>query len=201
MLLVGLTGGIGSGKTTVAGMLADRGAVVIDADALARDAVEPGTPGHDAVVRRFGNGVVHPDGSLDRPELAAIVFTDEGARRDLEAIVHPEVRRGIAEIVAAHVGTDHVVVLDSPLLIETSANDDCDVVVVVAAQPQTQIGRIVARGMDEADARARLATQMPLADKAEVADVVLDNEGTVDELRDQVERLWVELRDRARSAG
>jgi dephospho-CoA kinase len=201
MLLVGLTGGIGSGKTTVAGMLADRGAVVIDADALARDAVEPGTRGHDAVVRRFGNGVVRPDGSLDRPELAAVVFADEGARRDLEAIVHPEVRRGIAEIVAAHVGTDHVVVLDSPLLIETGANDDCEVVVVVASQPQTQIARIVARGMDEADARARLATQMPLADKAEVADVVLDNEGTIDELRDQVERLWVELRDRARSAG
>jgi dephospho-CoA kinase len=200
MLLVGLTGGIGSGKTTVAGMLADRGAVVIDADALARDAVELGTAGYDAVVRRFGNGVVRPDGSLDRPALAAIVFADEKARRDLEAIVHPEVRRGIAEVVAAHVGTDHVVVLDSPLLIETGGHRACGVVVVVAAQPQTQIARIVARGMSEADARARLAAQMPLTDKADVADVVLDNEGTIDELGDQVERLWVDLRDRAGAA-
>jgi dephospho-CoA kinase len=201
MVLVGLTGGIGSGKTSVAGMLAERGAVVIDADVLARDAVELGTPGYEAVVRRFGDGVVRADRSLDRPALAAIVFSDEEARRDLEAIVHPEVGRAIAEVVAANVGTDHVVVLDSPLLIETGANRDCDVVIVVAAQPETQIARLVARGVDEADARARLATQMPLADKAALADVVLDNEGAIDELRDQVDRLWVELRDRAGSAG
>jgi dephospho-CoA kinase len=201
MLLVGLTGGIGSGKTTVARRLAERGAVVIDADALARDAVEQGTSGFDAVVRRFGPGVVGSDGSLDRPALASIVFVDDTARHELEAIVHPEVRRGIAEIVATNAGTDRVVVLDSPLLIETGAHRDCEVVVVVAAQLETQIARLVDRGMDEADARARLATQMPLADKAEVADVVLDNEGTLAELRDQVDRLWEELRARAGSVG
>ena len=197
MLLVGLTGGIGSGKTTVAGWLADRGAVVIDADALAKQAIEPGTPGFGAVVERFGDGVVRSDGSLDRAGLAAIVFDDDDARRDLEAIVHPEVRRGVAEVVAANTDSDHVVVLDSPLLIETGTNRDCETVIVVAAEPETQIARLTARGMDEADARARLAAQMPLADKAEVADVVLDNEGTLDELRDQVDRLWDELQARA----
>jgi dephospho-CoA kinase len=201
MLLVGLTGGIGSGKTTVARWLAERGAVVIDADALARDAVDPSTPGFDAVVARFGHGVVRADGSLDRRGLADVVFADDDARRDLESIVHPEVRRGIAEIVAANAGSDRVVLLDSPLLIETGAYRDCEVVVVVAAEPETQIARLVARGMDEADARARLAAQMPLSRKAEVADVVLDNEGSLDELRDQVDRLWDELASRADPAG
>jgi dephospho-CoA kinase len=197
MLLVGLTGGIGSGKSSVAALLASRGAVVMDADAFAREAVDAGTPGFDAVVDRFGPGVVAADGSLDRPALAAIVFRDEEARRDLEAIVHPDVRRRVAESVAAHAGTDSILVLDSPLLIETGAHRDCDVVVVVAAEPETQVRRVVGRRMDEPDARARLAAQMPLADKAEVADVVLDNEGTREELRAQVERLWEHLKVRA----
>ena len=197
MLFVGLTGGIGSGKSTAAGMLADRGAVVLDADALARAAIARGTPGFDRVVELFGPDVLAPDGDLDRARIAGIVFADEERRRALEAIVHPEVRRMIAEGVAAHAGTDDVVVLNSPLLIETGSDRDCDVVVVVSAGPETQIARSVRRGMDEADARARLAAQLPLERKAQQADVVLDNEGTAAELEAQVDRLWTDLRARA----
>ena len=192
MRFVGLTGGIGSGKSTVAEMLRARGAVVIDSDALAREVVEPGTLGFDAVQAAFGSEVV-TGGRLDRAALAAIVFADHDRRAALEAIVHPEVARRATEIVAQHVDTDDVVVLDSPLLIETGRHRDVELVIVVSAEPETQIGRLVARGMDEADARARLAAQMPLADKAEVADVVLDNEGTLEELEGQVDRLWSDL--------
>jgi dephospho-CoA kinase len=192
MRFVGLTGGIGSGKSTVAEMLRARGAVVIDSDVLAREVVEPGTPGFDAVRTAFGSDVVS-EGRLDRTTLAAIVFADPDRRAVLEAIVHPEVARRAAEIVAAHAGTDAVVVLDSPLLIETGRHRDVELVIVVSAEPETQIGRLVARGMDEADARARLAAQMPLAEKAEVADVVLDNEGSLEDLEGQVDRLWADL--------
>ena len=190
MLTIGLTGGIGSGKSTVARMLAERGAVVIDADALARDAVAPGTPGFAAVRERFGDQIVTAAGELDRAALASIVFSDDQARRDLEAIVHPEVRLRIAQVIADHAGTDDVIVLDSPLLIESGAHRDVAIVVVVSAQPQTQLDRLRGRGMDEADAKARLATQLPLEEKAALADVVLDNEGSVDELTTQVDRLW-----------
>jgi dephospho-CoA kinase len=195
MRFVGLTGGIGSGKSTVAAMLKARGAVVIDADALAREVVEPGTPGFDAVVERFGPEIVAPDGELDRAALAAIVFEDPERRAQLEAIVHPAVARRAGEIVAGHANTGDVVVLDSPLLIETGRHRDVELVIVVSSQPETQIRRLVARGMDEEDARARLAAQMPLAEKAEVADVVLDNEGSLDELEGQVDRLWADLSD------
>jgi dephospho-CoA kinase len=201
MLFVGLTGGIGSGKSTVATMLADRGAVVLDADAFARDAVERGTPGFDRVVKLFGPEVVTPGGDLDRARIADEVFADEDRRRALEAIVHPEVRRMVAEGMAADAGIDSVVVLNSPLLIETGSDRDCDLVVVVSAEPETQIRRLVARGMDEADARARQAAQLPLERKAELADVVLDNEGTTAELEAQVERLWEDLRSRAPAGG
>lgn len=197
MLLVGLTGGIGSGKSTAARMLAERGAVVLDADAFAREAIAPGTPGYDRVVDLFGPGFIGPDGSLDRARIAAEVFADADRRAALEAIVHPEVRRRIAEAVAAQVDRPDVVVLNSPLLIETGNDRDCEVVVVVAARTETQITRLVARGMDEADARARLAAQLPLEDKVERADVVLDNEGTPARLEEQVERLWDDLRARA----
>src|SRR5437867_2575969 len=172
MLLVGLTGGIGSGKSTVARMLGARGAAVLDSDRFARDAVEPGTPGFDRVVSAFGPEVVAPDGSLDRARLADIVFHDESRRRALEEIVHPEVRRMIAEGIARHTGTDHVVVVDSPLLIETGAQGMFDLVIVVTAHPETQIGRLVDRGMDGADARARLAAQMPMDEKAKLADIL-----------------------------
>lgn len=197
MLLVGLTGGIGSGKSTVGRMLAHRGASVLDADAFARDAIALGTPGFDRVVDLFGPEVIGPDGDLDRGRIASEVFADAERRRALEAIVHPEVRRLVAEGVSAHAGTSDVVVLNSPLLIETGSDRDCEVVVVVSARPETQIARSVARGMDEGDARARLAAQLPLADKVERADVVLDNEGTLDALEEQVARLWDDLSERA----
>ena len=200
MLLVGLTGGIGSGKSTVARMLASRGAVVLDSDGLARDAVEPGTAGYDAVVARFGPAVVTPDGSLDRATLASLVFAEETARADLEAIVHPEVRCSIADAVAAHADTGHVVVVDSPLLFEIGANEGFPVVVVVTASEATRIVRLVARGMRESDVRARMAAQMPLQDKAALADVVLDNDGDESALEDQVDRLWADLRERALSS-
>jgi dephospho-CoA kinase len=197
MLLVGLTGGIGAGKSTVARMLADRGAVVLDADEFARAAVGPDAPGYDQVVRRFGRDVVSSDGDLDRAKLASIVFHDPDALRDLEAIVHPEVRRMIEDGVAASIGTDRVVVLANPLLIEMGTHRDCDVVVVVSAAAETQIARSVARGMDEGDARARMANQLSLEDRAAHADVILDNEGAIAELERQVDRLWAELAAKA----
>jgi dephospho-CoA kinase len=197
MLLVGLTGGIGSGKTTVAGMLRDRGAVILSADAFARQAVAAGTAGFAAAVALFGPGVVAPDGELDRPAIAKRVFADPELRAALEAIVHPEVRRRIAEGIAGEAGSDRVVVVDSPLLIETGAHRGFPVVVVVSASTPTQIERLAARGMDEDDARARLAAQMPLEEKAAVADVLLDNEGTESELEAQVDRLWTDLSARA----
>jgi dephospho-CoA kinase len=193
VLLVGLTGGIGSGKSTVSEMLAEHGAVVLDADAFARDAVRMGTPGYERVVERFGPEIVLPGGELDRPKLAEIVFADEASRRDLEAIVHPEVRRMIAEEMRAYADTSHVVVLESPLLIEMGQHGLCDVVVVVAASPEDAVARLVARGMREADVRARQAAQLPLQEKAKVADVILDNGGDLEELRPQVDRLWEDL--------
>ena len=197
MLLVGLTGGIGSGKTTVAGMLRARGAVVLSADAFAREAVAAGTTGFADAVALFGPEVVSPDGELDRPAIARRVFADPELRAALERIVHPEVRRRIAEGVAGEAGSDRVVVVDSPLLIETGAHRGFPVVVVVSASTPTQIARLAARGMDEDDARARLAAQMPLEEKAAAADVLLDNEGTMEELEGQVDRLWADLSARA----
>jgi dephospho-CoA kinase len=193
MLLVGLTGGIGSGKSTVARMLSELGAIVLSADDFARDAVASGTPGFDRVVALFGPEIVRADGELDRGAIAAIVFSDPDRRAELERVIHPEVRRRIADGVAGAAGTDRVVVVDSPLLIETGDHEGFPLVVVVSASTSTQIARLVARGMGEEDARARLASQMPLEDKAEVADVLLDNEGTEAELRAQVERLWADL--------
>jgi dephospho-CoA kinase len=198
VLLVGLTGGIGSGKSTVASMLAERGAVVMDADVLARDAIAPGTPGFARVVELFGEDVLSPTGELDRARIAEVVFHDQEMRRALEAIVHPEVARRVAETVGEHGGTDHVVVLDSPLLIESGAYEGCDVVIVVRVSEGTQLTHLLERGMDEADARARIAAQLPTQEKAALADVVLDNEGTLDDLAVEVERAWAELRDAAR---
>jgi len=197
MLLVGLTGGIGSGKSTVARLLEERGAVILDADVFARDAVRAGTEGFAAVVRRFGDEIVAPDGELDRSRLASIVFADPAALADLEAIVHPEVRRMIADGIQDHLDGDRVVVLVNPLLIEMGTHRDCDVVVVVSASPDTQVARSVARGMDEADVRARIAAQLPIDDRAQMADVLLDNEGTLEELAAEVEVLWRDLAARA----
>jgi len=197
VLLVGLTGGIGAGKSTVSGMLARRGAVILDADAFAREAVRSGTEGFRRVVERFGKGVVGPNGELDRPKLAAIVFNDPPALSDPEAIVHPEVRRMIADGLTTNLDGDAVVVLVNPLLIEMGTHRDCDVVVVVSVSPETQVTRSVARGMTEDDVRARLAAQLPLEDRARQADVLIDNEGSFEELESQVDQLWTRLLARA----
>jgi dephospho-CoA kinase len=194
VLLVGLTGGIGSGKSTVARLLEKRGAVVFDADLLAREAVEPGTPGHAAVIERFGADVLAPGGELDREALASIVFADPSARRDLEQIVHPEVRRLFAEGSEAYRDTDRVVVFSAPLLVETGMHTAFEILVVVSATVATQIERLMRqRGMSESSIRARIVAQAPLEDKAAVADFLVDNEGTLDELESQVDRLWNDL--------
>ena len=194
MLLVGLTGGIGSGKSTVARLLEKRGAVVFDADLLAREAVEPGTPGHAAVIERFGADVLAPGGELDREALASVVFADPSARRDLEEIVHPEVRRLFAEGSEAYRDTDRVVVFSAPLLVETGMHTAFEILVVVSATVATQIERLMRqRGMSESSIRARIVAQAPLEDKAAVADFLVDNEGMLDELESQVDRLWNDL--------
>jgi dephospho-CoA kinase len=198
VLLVGLTGGIGSGKSTVARMLEERGAVVFDADLLAREAVEPGTPGHTAVIERFGADVLAPGGELDREALASIVFADPSARRDLEQIVHPEVRRLFAEGSESYHDTDRIVVFSAPLLVESGMHTAFEILVVVSATVATQIERLMRqRGMSESAIRARIDAQAPLEDKAAVADFLVDNGGTLAELENQVERLWQDLSARA----
>ena len=189
---VGLTGGIASGKSVVADGLARRGAVVVDADALAREVVAPGTPGLAAVVERFGPEVL-TEGGLDRARLGAIVFADPAARRALEAIVHPAVRARAGELERA-AAPDEVVVHVIPLLVETGQADDFDRVVVVDVDPETQVARLRARnGLSESDARARLAAQASRADRRAAADVVLDNEGPIAALEEQLDRLWADL--------
>jgi dephospho-CoA kinase len=191
VLRIGLTGGIGSGKSTVAGLLAARGARIVDADRIAREVVEPGTPGLEAVAAAFGHGVLTPDGALDRPALAAVVFADAEARRRLDGIVHPLVRARAAEVVAA-APPDAVVVQDVPLLVETGQAGSYDLVLVVEADLDTRVRRLVGRGVSEEDARARIAAQATDDQRRAVADVVLDNSGTVEELEAQVERFWAE---------
>jgi dephospho-CoA kinase len=200
MLLVGLTGGIGTGKSTMARMLEKRGAVVFDADVLARQAVAPGTPGFDQVVERFGPNVLAPGGGLDREALASIVFSDPAARRDLEGIVHPEVRRMFAEGCEEYRDSDRVVVFSAPLLVETGMHTAFDRLIVVSAPVATQIERLMRdRGMAERDVQARIAAQLPLEAKAEVADILVDNEGTLEDLERRVERVWRDLDDQARA--
>jgi dephospho-CoA kinase len=188
---VGLSGGVGSGKSTVATMLADHGAVVIDADTIAREVVEPGTPGFDAVVSRFGAEVV-AQGRLDRAALARIVFSDEQARADLNAIVHPLVGQRSDELAAA-APPGAVVVYDVPLLVESGLAGRYDLVVIVLASERVRLARLAARGMDEADARSRIAAQAGDEQRVAAADVVIQNDGTVDELVDQVTALWSRL--------
>jgi dephospho-CoA kinase len=200
MLLVGLTGGIGTGKSTVARMLESRGAVVFDADVLARQAVAPGTPGFDQVVERFGPNVLAPGGGLDREALASVVFSDPAARRDLEGIVHPEVRRMFAEGCEEYKDSDRVVIFSAPLLVETGMHTAFDLLIVVSAPVVTQIERLMrGRGMAERDVRARIAAQLPLEAKADVADILVDNEGTLEDLEGRVERVWRDLDAQARA--
>lgn len=191
-LRVGLTGGIGSGKSTVSARLAEHGADVIDYDQLAREAVEPGTAGLAAIVSRFGDAVLQPDGSLDRPALGSIVFADESARRDLEGITHPAIRELAVARATASVAA--VLVHDHPLLVEMGMAGSCDVVVVVDVPPELQVERLVEqRGMTPEDARSRLAAQLPRDERLAAADVVLDNTGTVDDLLAEVDALWERL--------
>lgn len=197
MLRVGLTGGIGSGKSEVTRRLADRGAEIIDADLLARDVVAPGTPGLDAVVRAFGTEMLGPDGSLDRQRLAHLVFADPASREQLEAIVHPLVRAETVHRMAA-APPEAIVVNDVPLLVETGRAPLYEELIVVAASPQTQLDRLVRlRGMTPEDAQARIDAQAPLADKLVMATFVIDNDGDLDALDAQVDQLWRDLRRRA----
>ena len=189
---VGLTGGVGSGKSTVAQLLAEHGAVVIDADAIAREVVEPGTPGFEAVVAQFGSAVVGPDGRLDRPALAAIVFRDEDRRGQLNAIVHPLVGRRTAELMAA-AAPDALVVFDIPLLVESNMAAGFDTVVVVESAVDTRLARLAERGMAAADARERMAVQASDEQRRAVADEVLVNNGSRDELQADVDALWSRL--------
>ena len=191
MLRIGLTGGIGSGKSGVAALLAERGAVIVDSDRIAREVVEPGTPGLAAVVEAFGSDVLTAEGSLDRPALAAIVFADPEARRRLDAIVHPLVRARAAEIAAA-APPDAVLVNDVPLLVETGQQGSYDLVLVVEADPETRVARLVERGLTAEGARARMAAQATDEERRAAADAVLDNSGTPEELAAQVERFWAE---------
>lgn len=189
---MGLTGGIASGKSTVADELARRGAVIIDADELAREVVEPGTPGLAAIVRRFGEGVQR-DGRLDRAALAAIVFADPQARRDLEQIIHPEVRRRAAEREAALPDTA-VIVHVIPLLVETGQQSDFDLCVVVDVDPQTQLARLMARGpMSREEAESRIAAQATREQRLAAADIVIHNVGAITDLTKQMDDLWSDL--------
>jgi dephospho-CoA kinase len=197
MLKVGLTGGIGAGKSEVSRLLVEHGAVLIDADRIAREVVEPGTEGLAAVVEAFGEDVLAEDGGLDRPKLGSIVFSDPEKLAVLNAIVHPLVgaRSRALEEAAAE---DAVVVHDVPLLTENGLASLYDVVVVVDADPATQFDRLVRlRGMTEQDARARMAAQATREQRREIADVVIDNDVPLEELRRRVEEVWGELSRRA----
>jgi dephospho-CoA kinase len=191
VLRIGLTGGIGSGKSTVSRLLAERGAVIVDADVIAREVVEPGTPGLAAITEAFGCAILAADGALDRPALAAVVFADPGARAQLDGIVHPLVRARAAELEAG-APPDAVVVHDVPLLAETGQASSYDLVVVVEADPGTRVARLVQRGLTAEDARARIGVQASDEQRRAIADVVLDNSGTPDELEAQVDRFWAE---------
>lgn len=189
MTRIGLTGGVGSGKSTVAGLLAARGALVIDADALAREVVAPGSDGLADIVSTFGTGVLAADGSLDRPALAAIVFADESARKQLNAITHPRIAARTAELMAT-AAPGQVIVHDVPLLVENSLAPAYDLVVVVEASEQVRLSRLADRGMPAAEARRRMASQASDEERRAVADVVIDNTGSRADLEAAVDALW-----------
>jgi dephospho-CoA kinase len=200
MLRVGLTGGIGAGKSEVSQLLAAQGAVVIDADAVAREVVAPGTPGLAEVAAAFGAGVLRPDGSLDRAALGEIVFASPELRERLNAIVHPKVRARMGELEQA-AGTAGIVVHDVPLIAENGLAGDYDVVVVVDAPARVQVDRLVRhRGMTREQAAARMAAQASSKERLAIAGIVIDNSGSLGELDRQVGELWTELRRMARPA-
>jgi len=200
MLKVGLTGGIGAGKSEVSRLLVEHGAVLIDADRIAREVVAPGTPGLAAVVQAFGEEVLAEDGGLDRPKLGSIVFADPDRLAVLNSIVHPLVGARSRELESA-AAEDAVVVHDVPLLAENSLAPLYDLVVVVDASPDTQLDRLVRlRGMTEQDARARMAAQATREKRLEIADIVIDNDVPLDDLRRRVREVWGDLVRRARAS-
>ncbi|MFG2644310.1 dephospho-CoA kinase [Streptomyces sp. NPDC048370] len=197
MLKVGLTGGIGAGKSAVSRLLVSYGAVLIDADKIAREVVEPGTPGLAAVVEAFGPEILTEQGALDRPKLGSIVFADADRLAALNRIVHPLVGARSAELEGA-AGPDDVVVHDVPLLTENALAPLYDLVVVVDASPETQLDRLVRlRGMAESEARARMAAQATREQRRAIADLVIDNDGPLEALEPQVRKVWDELTRRA----
>jgi len=199
VLRVGLTGGIGSGKSVVSSRLAAFGAVVIDADLIAREVVAPGTAGLAEVVEAFGPDVLRPDGSLDRPKLGDIVFADADLLGRLNAIVHPRVGARMRELEAS-AGAGSVLVHDVPLIAENGLKEQFDLVIVVDVPPELQLRRLVTdRGMTEGQARARMAAQASRQQRLAIADIVVDNSGTLTELDGEVALLWAELRRRAES--
>ncbi|MCZ0979266.1 dephospho-CoA kinase [Streptomyces diastatochromogenes] len=201
MLKVGLTGGIGAGKSEVSRLLVSYGAVLIDADRIAREVVEPGTPGLAAVVAAFGDGVLTAEGTLDRPKLGSLVFADADRLATLNAIVHPLVGARSAELESRAAAGD-VVVHDVPLLAENGLAPLYDLVVVVDASPETQLDRLVRlRGMVASEAEARMAAQATRAQRLAVADLVIDNDGPLDALEPQVRKVWEELERRAAAPG
>jgi dephospho-CoA kinase len=196
MLMVGLTGGIGAGKSTVAAILGAHGAVVVDADAIAREIVEPGMPALAQLVERFGPEILRPDGSLDRPALAALAFVDDETRKELEAITHPAIGAEFLRRVAEAPG-DAVVVHDVPLLVESKRGFEYGAVIVVEAPLETRLDRLEARGVRRDDARRRIGLQASDEDRRKVATWVVDNAGDLGDLEKQVNEIWSELERRA----
>ena len=189
MRRVGLTGGIGSGKSTVAQLFSELGAYVVDADRVAREVVAPGSDGLRALVAEFGPGICAPDGSLDRAAMAEVVFADESARARLNAITHPRIAARTAELMAA-LPDDAVVIHDVPLLAELGLQGAYDLVVVVDAPDDVRITRLIDRGLSESDARARIAAQAGREQRLAIADVVIDNSGDLASLTAQVQKVW-----------
>jgi dephospho-CoA kinase len=194
-MLVGLTGGVGSGKSTVAALLAERGAVVIDADAVAREVVEPGRPAYEAIVSWLGPSIVRDDGWLDRSALAARVFNSDRDRERLNSIVHPAVGARVTELLAA-APHDAVVVYDVPLLVESDMAGAFEVVVVVQASLETRLSRLEGRGMGRDDALARMAAQATDEQRAAVADELIENDGSLEDLTVAVDGVWERLQFR-----
>jgi dephospho-CoA kinase len=196
MLKIGLTGGIGAGKSEVARLLASYGAILVDSDRISREVVEPGTAGLAAIVAEFGPDVLAADGALDRPKLGRIVFADEDRRKKLNAIVHPLVGARSAEL-QKQAGPGDIVVHDVPLLTENGLAPLYDLVIVVDTDPATQLDRLVRqRGMAEDEARSRMAAQATRAERLAIADLVIDNDGPLAALEPQVRAVWEQLRAR-----
>lgn len=193
VMRIGLTGGIGSGKSTVANMLADHGAVIIDADAIARELVEPGEPALAELVTEFGPRILREDGTLKRGELAALAFSDARGTERLNAIMHPLIRAESERRIST-AGDEAIVVYDMPLLLETGQQEVVDLVVVVDVPEEMQVERAVGqRGLDEADVRRRMQVQVTRSDRLAAADIVIDNSGDLSRTQQEVDRLWQRL--------